>query len=251
MKKTFLISLSFVLAIFFVISCSKTNPTSPEPEATNSPTATATATATQTGLFVERADIIQAQTSHGVGNANATIILRYGNAGGAYVQGATVSIGGAVLANSSAGTYTVSLSNIADGAALNLSISSLAGNATSSANAPWDAQIITPSSDGGYQSASSIMNVSWQYYVVSGTIPQKVSLLMYRYSDNQIYLDSIFTAQYQAEQVNLNAYTLPDTGIIYMRAFGLNEAAIVGANGGSTTFKMLNSENTRYVNMTP
>ncbi len=95
------------------------------------------------------------------------------------------------------------------------------------------------------------MNVSWQYYIVSGTIPQKVRLLMWRLSDSQIYKDTTYIAQYQAEQVTIPAYTLPNTGIIYIRAYGLNEQAIVGANGGSATFKMYNSENTRYINMTP
>jgi len=246
MKKAFLTIFSFLFVLSIAISCSKSNPTSPAPTATNTPVPTAT----QTGLFVEKAVIVQEQSSHGVGNANATIILRYGNSLGAYVQGATVSIGGVVLTNSSAGTYTAAISNIAAGTTLNLSISSLAGNATSSIEAPWDCEVTAPT-DGTYQSAGSHLDVDWRPYIVSGTLPQKRRMKLWRLSDLQIYTNSIAAVLYTSTTTTIPANTLPNCGIIYIRVYGINEAAIVGANGGSVTFSMENSENTRYINMTP
>jgi hypothetical protein len=121
--------LVFAFAFVIIFGCQKstnTVPSSPE-----NPTNTPIPTATATGLFVERADIMQEQSSQGNGNAYATVILRYGNSTGAFVSGATITIGSYTLVENPTGTYKVTMSNIGDGVQLNLSISSLAGNATS------------------------------------------------------------------------------------------------------------------------
>jgi len=262
MKKAFLTIFSFLFVLSIAISCSKSNPTSPQPTATNTvPTSTstvtlthtftATATATQTGLFVERADIIQSQSSHGVGGSTAYFTLRYGNASGAYVQGATITIGTGTLTESTPGNYTLGFTNTADLANISVSISSLAGNASSSLTVPYDAYIFTTSSSGGNQSAASAMSVSWDYCATTCPLPQKVRLLIWRSSDSAVYWDQTYTPVNNGEGISVPAYTLPNMGQIYMRAYSFNQAAIVGANGGSATFRFLNSENERYVNMTP
>ena len=259
MKKTLMLILSFFLVLIAIASCANSNPTTATPAtATPQPTHTGTftvtntptATATQTGLFVEKADIIQAQTSHGIGTAAGTVMLRYGNSTGVYVHGATVSINSTVLTETTVGKYTVTLSNVADDTVLDLSISSLAGNATASINAPYDCEITSPA-DGIYQSAAATLAVNWRPYIVSGILPQKRRLTAWRLSDSQFFHNSTAAVLYAATTTTIPANVLPDSGIIYIRAFGINEGAIVGANGGSVTFSMENSENTRYVNMLP
>jgi hypothetical protein len=247
-KKTVLFYVSFfILFIVLISGCTKNNPSSPSPKPTSIPTATAT----ETGLFVEQADMIQPQNSHGVGNATAYIVLRYGNSTGAYVQGATITIGAGTLTESSAGHYTQTYANIADGASLSLSISSLAGNATSSVITPYDAEITNPSIDGNNQSAASTLEIDWRYYVVSGVIPQKVRICLWRSSDNLTVFDQTYSTIANDEYITLPVNTLPNMGQVYIRAYSINQSAIIGANGGSSTFRTLNSENTHYVNMVP
>jgi len=250
MKRLPGIALCFIVLMIFAAGCSKANPTSPAPQATA--TQIPTATATQTGLFVEDASIIQTQSSQGVGNAYATVILRYGNSTGAYVSGATVTIGSYTFTESPAGVYKATIANIADGQAISLSINSLAGNATSSINAPWSAEITNPSTDGTNQSAAATRRIDWRYWIITaGTYPQKVQILVWRSSDNTIYYNSEYTPSANGEYITLPANTLPTMGQVYFRAFGINRGTIVGSNGGSAMFAMYNSENTHYVNMVP
>lgn len=252
MKKALLMIFSFLFVLSIAISCSKSNPTSPQPTATNTPTATAT----QTGLFVEKAEIKQSQSSHGVGTAAAEVILRYGNASGAYVQGATVTIGAATLSESSAGHYTATLNNIADTTVCNLSISSLAGNVNASVTAPYDAYVYTPSSSGGNQSAAAQMLICTDFCATTCTMPQSVILYLWRSSDSTVYVNQTVTPppsgnNYDTACWNVNANVLPTMGQIYVRFYSMNQSAISGSNGGSAMYRFLNSENTQYVNMTP
>jgi hypothetical protein len=204
MKKILVVLVSFLLIFLIVVSCSKTNPTTPQP--------TATATATQTGLFVERADLVQAQSSHGVGGVTAYFTLRYGNSGGSYVQGATIAIGTGTLVENTPGKYSLAFSNTADLTNVSVTISSLAGNANSSVVAPYDAYIFTPSSDGGNQSAAATMAVSWDYCATSCPLPQKVRLLLWRSSDSLIVKDTEYTPASNGEGVTLSIGTLPTMG---------------------------------------
>jgi len=243
----------FVLALVFVIifGCQKSTNTVPSSPENPAPTNTPTPTATAIGLFVEKADIWQEQSSQGNGNAYAMIILRYGNSTGAFVSGATITIGSYTLVENPTGTYKVTMSNIGDGVQLNLSISSLAGNATSSINSPWSAEITKPSTDGTVQSSASAMEVDWRYWIINtGTLPQKVRILAWRSQDLQIYFDQTYTPITNNENTIIPAYTLPNMGNIYFRAYGINKGTIIGANGGSAMFTMYNSENAHYVSMT-
>ena len=239
MKKTcILLFIAIILIQITTSSCSNSSPSGPEP------------TPTATGLFVERADIIQEQTSHGVGTADGTVILRYGNSTGDYVAGATVTMGGVTLTELLPGVYTNTFANIGDGVSITLSISSLAGNATSNINSPWDCEITAPA-DGIYQSAASSLGIDWRPYIISGTLPQTRRIKIWRLSDSQVFYNTIATVLYAATTTTISGGTLPNSGIMYIRVYGINEAAIIGANGGSATFSMENSENTRYISMTP
>lgn len=252
MKKALLTVSAFLLVLSMVISCSKSNPSGPQPTATNTPTATAT----QTGLFVEKAEIKQDQSSHGVGTAAAEVILRYGNASGAYVQGATITIGAATLSETSSGHYTATLSNIADGTTCNLSINSLAGNVNASVTSPYDGYVYTPSSSGGNQSAAAQLLICTDFCATTCPMPQSVIIYLWRSSDNVVYVNQTVTPptggnNYDTACWNVNANVLPTMGQIYIRFYSLNQSSISGTNGGSAMYRFLNSENTRYVNMTP
>ena len=278
MKKVIGFFVLVMLGIYLISGCAKNNPTSPATSTpnltatsqvqqtqtasiwthTNTPTQTFTPTytATQTGLFVEQAVIVQAQTSHGVGSAVASFVLRYGNASGAYVQGATITMGGATLTESTPGHYGTTAANVADASTINLSISSLAGNASSSLIVPYDGAITTPASSGGNQSAATQMLVCQQFCLTTCPMPQIVRLYVWRGSDQTVYVNQLFTPptagnNYNSQCWNINANVLPNMGQIYVRAYAINQAAIIGANGGSVTFQFENSENTYYVNMQP
>jgi|GEM_PF-3342923 hypothetical protein len=252
MKKIFVILILVLPVIFFASSCTKTNPTvSIQP--------TVTPTATQTGLFVESANIIQSQSSNGVGDASAIVVLRHGNATGSYVSGANVTLGTYTFSASStgtydfgsSGTYKATIANIGDGQALSLSINSTAGNATASINAPWSAEITTPSTDGTNQSAAATRQINWRYWIIiAGTYPQKVEIIAWRSSDSTIYFKQQYTPAANGEYITLPINILPTTGQIYFRSYGINSSTITGVNAGSAKFIMYNSENTHYVNMT-
>jgi hypothetical protein len=86
--------------------------------------------------------------------------------------------------------------------------------------------------------------------IIPGTLPQKVEIIAWRSQDSQIYFDQTNTPITNNESTIIPAYTLPNMGNIYFRAFGINMGTIIGANGGSAMFTMYNSENTHYVSMT-
>jgi hypothetical protein len=248
MKKLSVILTAVFVAFVYVCGCAKSSQNSPSSPST-APTSIPTATATVSGLYVEQADITQAQSSHGVGTGTANFVLRYGNAAGAFVRNATITIGTGTLVESLPGHYSKIFNNTADGASINVSISSLAGNASSLVVAPYDGEITTPSADGNNQSAASTMEIDWRYYIISGTIPQKVQILLWRSSDNLIVFNQTYTPIANGEYITIPANMLPSMGQVYIRAYSINQAAIVGANGGSAMFRMFNSENTHYVNM--
>jgi hypothetical protein len=248
----------FLILISCILSCTKgTTPTHP---VTATPTNmhviySPVATATQTGLFVEQADIVQTETSHGAGTASVTVKLRYGNVLGQTVSGATVTINSATLLETPAGTYKVTLSNIADGSTCNLAINSAAGNIISSVVAPNDSAITTTSTDGTSQSATAQMTFCQQFCTAACPIPQAVQVEVWRQTDNTTYLDETVTptaGNNSNDQCwTINANVLPTTGQIYIRAYAINQQLITGANTGSALFRFLNSENMHYVNMVP
>jgi hypothetical protein len=258
MKKILGSMFLFLILISCILSCTKsTSPTNP---VTATPTNmhviySPVSTATQTGLFVEQADIVQTETSHGVGTADVTVKLRYGNITGQTVSGATLIINYATLLEGPAGSYNGTLPNIGDGLTCNLAINSTAGNASSSVTAPNDGAIVTPSTDGTTQSAAAAMVICQQFCIASCTMPQAVQVEVWRQNDNTTYLNQIFTPtagnNTDAQCLTVNANVLPAAGQINIRSYAINQQPIIGTNTGSALFRFLNSENTYYVNMIP